>query len=145
VMNSEVRRRYTNYWPWPCRDSAATVRDCVIDLQTWCSSRRLQLNASKTEIMWFGTTANLNRLQAAHKCITIGSAIIEPSLVVRDLGVFFDAELTMHDHVMQVAQTCFCPLRRLRSVRKQLGQETAAQLVSALILTRIDYCNYIVV
>jgi hypothetical protein len=79
--------------------------------------------------------------KAAHKCITIGSAIIEPSLVVRDLGVFFDAELTMHDHVMRVAQTCFYHLRRLRSVRKQLGQETAAQLVSALILTRIDYCN----
>jgi hypothetical protein len=90
---------------------AATVRDCIVDLQTWCSSRRLQLNASKTEIMWFGTAANLNRLQAAHKCITIGSAIIEPSLVVRDLGVFFDAELTMHDHVMRVAQTCFYHLR----------------------------------
>jgi len=27
--------------------------------------------------------------------------------VVRDLGVWFDAELSMRSHVSQVAQTCF--------------------------------------
>ena len=27
---------------------------CVASVQRWCASRRLQLNADKTELIWFG-------------------------------------------------------------------------------------------
>jgi len=36
------------------------------------------------------------------------------STVVRDLGVFVDAELTFREHVWHVTSTCFFHLRRLR-------------------------------
>jgi len=28
---------------------------CVTDISSWCASRKLQLNAAKTEIVWFGS------------------------------------------------------------------------------------------
>jgi hypothetical protein len=62
---------------------------------TWCSKKRLQLNAGKTEVMWFGTMTNLNHQHVAGKRIAIDSTVIEPTSVVRDLGVFFDAELSI--------------------------------------------------
>ena len=65
----------------------------------------------------------------------------EPVSVVCDLGAMIDAELTMQEHVNRTAQTCFYHLRRLRSVRQQLGCDVTAQLVSALVLSRLDYCN----
>ena len=37
--------------------------------------------------------------------------------------------------------TCFYQLRRLRQLRRLIGKEATAQLVSALILSRLDYCN----
>jgi hypothetical protein len=52
----------------------------------------------KAEIIWFATTANLNRLHTDDKRITIGPIVIEPSSVVRDLGVYFNAELLVRDH-----------------------------------------------
>jgi hypothetical protein len=120
---------------------ASTVRDCIIDVQSWCSSKRVQFNASKKDIMWSDTTTNLSRLSVDDKRIMIDSTVIEPSSVVRDLGVYFDAELSMHDHVIRIAHTYFYHLRRLRSIRRLLGPDVAVQLVSALVLTQIDYCN----
>jgi hypothetical protein len=31
------------------------LQDCIADVGQWCASRRLQLNASKTELIWFGS------------------------------------------------------------------------------------------
>ena len=39
------------------------------------------------------------------------------------------------------ALTCFFHLRRLRSVRCQLGRDVSAKLVSTLVLSCLDYCN----
>ena len=58
-----------------------------------------------------------------------------------NLGVYVDAELTMREHVSRTARVCFFNIRRLRSVRRQLGCQVTAQLVTALILSRLDYCN----
>jgi len=60
---------------------------------------------------------------------------------VRDLGVQLDTELSMKTHVSKVASSCFYQLRRLRQITRLVGQEVAAQLVSAFILSRLDYCN----
>ena len=60
---------------------------------------------------------------------------------MRDLGVLLDSELTMKQHVNQVARNCFYQLRRLRQIRRYAGQDVAMQLVLALILSRLDYCN----
>ena len=47
----------------------------------------------------------------------------------------------MQEHVSRTARACFFHIRRLRSVRRQLGCQVTAQLVTALILSRLDYCN----
>ena len=64
-----------------------------------------------------------------------------PVTVVRDLGVMIDAELFMCEHVYGISRTCFYQLRRLRSVRRQLGRDVTARLVSAFVLSRLDYYN----
>ena len=60
---------------------------------------------------------------------------------MRDLGVLLDNELSMKQHISKVAASCFFQLRRLRQLRLLLGQQVTAQLVSALSLSRLDYCN----
>jgi hypothetical protein len=123
------------------RDVTAGLGACVTSVNNWCASKRLQLNTKKTEVMWFGSATNLGKISSADKDVHVGSDIISPSPVVRDLGVFFDSELNMKSHISRIVRTCFYHLRRLRAVRRRLGQEITARLVSAFVLSRLDYCN----
>ena len=114
---------------------------CVADIADWCASRRLQLNAAKTEIMWFGSHANLQKIAGQNLTLTVGTDAIQPVPVVRDLGVLLDSELTLKQHIAKVSAACFFQLRRLRQLRQRLGQDVTTRLVLALITTRMDYCN----
>ena len=49
----------------------------------------------------------------------------------------------MRKHVGQVVSTCFFHLRRLRQLRARLSREQCQRLVSAIILSRVDYCNVV--
>ena len=44
-------------------------------------------------------------------------------------------------HVSNIAQTCYFELHRLASVRRFLTGTATATLVSAFVLSRINYCN----
>jgi len=55
---------------------------------------------------------------------------VQPSDVVRDLGVLLDSELTLEYHVNRMASTCFYHLRRLRQLKRHVrGYEAANQLL----------------
>ena len=97
-----------------CRlDDVSRVRSkmssCVADVSQWCESRRLQLNTDKTEVIWFGSRANLNKLHSQEHHIQISSEIIIPTSVVRDLGVQLDSELSMKQHIRKQRRPVFFP------------------------------------
>jgi len=66
---------------------------------------------------------------------------VHPATSVRDLGALLDSELTISEHVSKVASICFFQLLRLRQIRHLIGRQVTAQLVSAFLLSRLDYCN----
>jgi Reverse transcriptase (RNA-dependent DNA polymerase) len=96
---------------------------CAAYVSAWCASRRLQLNADKTETIWFGSKAKLGRLCDQERCVQIGSKIVSPVSGVRDLGAHVDSELSMKQHVSRIAATCFFHLRRLRQIRHCIGSD----------------------
>jgi len=101
------------------------------------------LNTEKTDFIWFGSRVNLKKVHDQECSLQAGSDAIQPSTVVHNLGVLFDAELSMKQHVARVAATCFYHLRRLRQIRRRVGAEVTTQLVLAFITSRLDYCNSI--
>ena len=81
------------------------LQSCIEATQEWCKSRRLQLNPAKTELIWFGSKANLQKMADLDLNLYIGTDVIKPVSVVRDLGVFLDSELSMRHHINTVV--CF--------------------------------------
>jgi len=73
--------------------------------------------------------------------LCVDSNIIQHVDAVRDLGVTFDSELTMQRHVNTVTRACFHHICRLKQIRRLLGKDIVAGVVSAFILSRLDYCN----
>ena len=84
-------------------------------------SRRLQLNPSKTEVIWFGTKASLKKTENIDLTLHVGMDVIGSASSVRDLGVILDCELSMKKHISRVTSVCCYHLRRLKTVRRILG------------------------
>ena len=114
------------------------VEWCVAAIKDWCATRRLRLNDGKTEVIWLGTRPRLQQLAGVDLNLSVGSDIIRPSTVVRDLGVFVDAELTFSEHVRRVTTSCFFQLRRLCQIRKHVNRQVMQQLVHAYVISRLD-------
>ena len=60
-----------------------------------------------TEVMWYGSKTNLDKLPYGNKLIKIGSDSLEPTNQVRDLGVYFDSELNVKAYIQRVASACY--------------------------------------
>jgi len=82
--------------------------NCAADINSWCQTRLLQLNTNKTEIIWFGSQSNLAKLRNTDCSVQVGSSQIQPSTVVRDLGIHLDSELSMTQHIAKVAMAATC-------------------------------------
>jgi len=78
------------------------------------------LNNVSVVVRYGCTTPQNSSLRQDYNCWL---DVIEPATVVRNLGVFVNAELTMQQHVSSQTRACFFQIRRLRSARKQLGRQ----------------------
>jgi len=58
---------------------------------------------------------------------------MQPSSVDLDLGIYMDLEMTMKDHVAKIAAVRLYHIRRLRQLRRWVGQEVTQQLILAVI------------
>ena len=112
---------------------------CICDVKVWATANMLKLNDSKTELMLV-TSKRSKHLHNLPTSITIGNAQI-PFKQSVNLGHSLYCHLTMNAHVSNIARTCFFELRRLASIHRFLTSTSTATLVSAFVLSRIDYCN----
>ena len=101
----------------------------------------LQLNVDKTELIWFTTSRRLPQLPTSAIPIGGHDIVYTPSTSVRNLGVYFDADLSMRRHVDIISGRCFASLRQLRGIRRYVTAPVLQSLVTSLILTSLDYCN----
>ena len=58
-----------------------------------------------------------------------------------DLGVLLDNKLTMRLHINKISSACFYHLRRLRQLCRLVDRAMMQRLVSAFVISRLDYCN----
>ena len=59
----------------------------------------------------------------------------------KNLGFIFDTNLSYHDHISTIAKSCFLHIRDLRRIRPCLDYTTAANIATALVQSKLDYCN----
>ena len=100
----------------------------------------LKLNDNKTELMLI-TSKRTRHFHNLHTSITFENDKIPFKQSVKNLGFTLDCHLTMNAHVTNISRPCYFELRRLASIRRFVTSTATATLVSAFVLSRIDYCN----
>src|SRR5579872_2945831 len=95
---------YLHFNPDETDIAVAKIQTCFSELQVWMDKNKLVLNASKTEIILFGSQHQLNKFNKTS--ITLGNVQVSISDNVRNLGVTFDSQLSFeHSNILNN-----CPL-----------------------------------
>ena len=117
----------------------STLQSCISDIRGWLTANKLILNDSKTEFFIAASPYNYRNLPDLK--ISVGEETICPSDSIRNLGAFFDVNMTMSTHIDNVCRNVIFHLRNISRIRKFIDQTTCHHAVRSLILSRLDYCN----
>ena len=122
------------------QESLSTLTYCLTDILSWMESIKLKLNPDKTDLIIIGTEQQRNKVINHFPVKLLGSDTF-PSDTVRNLGVIFDSAFNFRQHISQVCNSCFYHIRDLRRIRRYISISTAKTISTALISSRLDYCN----
>ena len=103
----------------------------------------LKLNDEKTEFIMFGTKQQLSKVPSTS--ITIGDDSIDSVNQVCSLGYHMDSELRNNIHINKLCQFCYVTLQKIRAIQHKIDQPTCQIIVQALVLSKLDYCNSLLI
>ena len=96
-------------------------------------------NDDKTEFLIVGTRQQLAKVNI--NCIRVELTDVCPVTVARNLGSWFDEQLTMSTHISKLCGVAFYHLHNIKCIRKYLSRESTEMHLHAFITSRVDYCN----
>ena len=112
---------------------------CVDDIQYWMIENKLRLNQDKTEFFVASSLHHQKKLE--NITLLLDDVEICPSKSVRNLGVVFDQQMCMSDHVTQLCKSVNWLVRNIYRIRPFIDYDTCHNTVRGIILSRLDYCN----
>ena len=71
----------------------------------------------------------------------LGSSILLPVNLTRDLGVYWDEHLLIKSYISNFCKAASFSLNRIGALRNYLDKSSLEQLVHAFISSKLDYCN----
>ena len=117
-----------------------SMQSCIGDVKAWATANILKLNDNKTKLMLV-TSKRTKYLHNLPTSITIGNAHIPFKQFVKSFDITLDCRLAVNSHVSNIARTCYFEQSRLAFIHGFLTSTATATLVSAFVLSRIDYCS----
>ena len=116
-----------------------TIEQCVTEIRSWMKTHSLKLNDSKTEVIVYGSAQQLKKFTL--QSLRVGDCVVRVTDSVRNLGVQFDAEMTMESHVTAVCKSAIFHLRNISRIRRYLTAAATEQIVHAFVTSRLDIGN----
>ena len=119
------------------------VSNCIDEIIRWSFAHYMKINPDKTEILLF-------RPPSLNKEVVINGIFLEGQCIrfsdaVKNVGVWLDKNLTMEKHINTIVAHCYKILRDIRRIKKYLTKSHIERLVHAVISSRLDYCNSLLV
>ena len=123
------------------QSTMSKIEEVMTNIKNWVV-KRLKLNDDKTECMLFGAKNTLKNYEQFQHIMT-GTSNIKIVLVLRNLGVYIDSNLTMKNQISNIVKVCNHHLRNIAFIRKYLDEDTLKMLMHNHVISRLDYYNLI--
>ena len=115
------------------------IEVCISDMHTWMRTNLLKLNDKRTEFLIIGTKQQLSKVKTTS--ISVGKDEIPCSETARNLGYYYDQHMKNSAHINKLVSSLNVALRRILKIRNNIDYDTTKILVQAMVLSRLDYCN----
>lgn len=120
-----------------------SIQDALILVESWMSRNKLLLSPTKTSShIFLSCRASALAYPPLH---LDGVELLSTARPLRWLGVELDPTLTMQSFVTGICRAAYAQLRMIRHVRPSLDRELALLLCNSLVLSRVDYCNSLLI
>ena len=116
------------------------MQQCVQDVKSWMTHNKMKLNDDKMEALIISVPWILNSILLPDSRL-VGNSTVCFSQSAKYLGGTFDMHLIMTAHVVNLIRTANFELRRINSISRYLSVQATKTLVSAFVLSRLDYCR----
>jgi hypothetical protein len=104
------------------------------------TSNFLSLNPPKTEFLHLGLPHQLGKLHNVEISLH-GNVVLRPVTSARNLGVIFDSNMALSEHISAISKSCIQHIHDLQLIRNTINLSTACTTASSLIHSKLDYCN----
>ena len=104
------------------------------------SANKLKLNTDKTKVLVVGTVCKLSSFNLTAISMA-GGRVLVLDKPISNLGVSFDQNLSMCNQVHRVVRFAYFHLCSIGLAWKMLTVAATKQLVQALVISDLDYCN----
>ena len=111
-------------------------------MNAWYSKNGLKLNANKTQCIIFGSPRNNKKIGNSFH-ITLKNSEIKMEDTVKNLGIWFDRNLTFKHHITILQKKLNGILSHLNRIKFNLDEKSRLLIVQALIFSNINYCTLI--
>ena len=120
-------------------DMQLKLQLCLAEIHQWMLSSRLGINTAKTEVLLIGKITPISPI--SNWPISFGTTPT-PAKKIKNLGVWFDSELTFIPHVLNIVKNASYYLYFLRKLKNLFTEVNRKKLVQALILSRLYYLHF---
>ena len=125
------------------QEASDNLASGIMKIQRWMTSNKLKLNPDKTEFLVIASARNSTKV--AVDGISLGDAHVKRVPCARNLGVQMDASISMENHIVSICKVCYYYLKWIKRIRHVLTPYAAKAIVQALVISRLDYCNGLLV
>jgi hypothetical protein len=131
---------YISFKPENFNEAMSALSNAFHSISNWMSANLMVLNPTKTEFLLIGTPHQLSKL-SSHSLSLTSETSLAPVNLARNLGFIVDSNLSYHHQISALSKACFFHIRDLRRIRPYLDLETASTVATALVHSKLDYCN----
>ena len=127
------------------RHALQRLEMCVEEVRVWLLTNKLKINSDKTEFMVITTPHYQTTYRALQPAVSVGGIRVHAVSSLRNLGVIMDSTMDMHGQIQSVKCAMFHHLRTISNIRRYLDRNTCVKAVLSLVMSRVDYCNSLLV
>ena len=113
-------------------EAIRSMETCISDVKQGMTSDKLLLHDHKTEFIVIASRQLLKK--APVNTIRVGDCDVGKVSVLRNLGAWFDDQLTMAVHITKIGSAAFYLLHNIRCIRKYLSMDEATTLIHSFFI-----------